>query len=613
VQSETDPAKKLIRHVSKPIGQTGAVAVAAAVSELVEIDIAASQGSATATVCYGENDQWDQDGPKCFPAQTVRDGVVTIRHIPTEPEIVTVYVTSQGAPEGTFTITTRGDYLSKGSDALARLERMADKAYIFPVTSDGLLLRGAVRYKADVPGQRGKMWTEAEDGTLSERTLELDATGGLIWKQNKETGPVRIAEDGTVYIYFASNRIGYAVGEDGTVKKTVDIKAAQDGASKAVSAGVFKRTSIETERPAEPAQITAMMKEGPARVAAARMKRMSDWGTLAQMEGRHWTFFVGGVERIGLYQWTIPGQQMAVRYWNADAYNIGKPDPQVYMTHNPAKGAIDAVYTQPSGATTASVFTRGPQGESIETTGARKDIYTLTNAGEVSVQHVPPAGQQAAPLQVRRAMDNNMVQIAMERTRAAQQRIAQQQAAARAAEEEDDGDDFLGFLGTAVQAYGIANNDSAFAGAIGNAISPEVGSVLQGAANSKAGSVSGALSAGIDQAFANSLNQAVPGIVPRGTGGGPGVASLGGGGAANIRNFAMGPQCPGFTNENYRQHAFNGGNDQQLFSLCGQAFELFHMTQNAISQGYSEADWNRTYSAHKDAARVATDFYNKNR
>ncbi|MDP1588538.1 MAG: hypothetical protein Q8M07_12385 [Prosthecobacter sp.] len=68
-------------------------------------------------------------------------------------------------------------------------------------------------------------------------------------------------------------------------------------------------------------------------------------------------------------------------------------------------------------------------------------------------------------------------------------------------------------------------------------------------------------------------------------------------------NLALGAQCPGFTIANYRTHAFNGGNDQQLYSLCGQAFEYYKMYLNAIDQGYSEADANRTYDAHQGAVR----------
>jgi hypothetical protein len=37
------------------------------------------------------------------------------------------------------------------------------------------------------------------------------------------------------------------------------------------------------------------------------------------------------------------------------------------------------------------------------------------------------------------------------------------------------------------------------------------------------------------------------------------------------------------------------------------------MYRNAIAQGYSEADANRTYDAHQKAAEQVIHFYNKNR
>ncbi|WP_051414415.1 tetratricopeptide repeat protein [Pseudoxanthomonas suwonensis] len=66
--------------------------------------------------------------------------------------------------------------------------------------------------------------------------------------------------------------------------------------------------------------------------------------------------------------------------------------------------------------------------------------------------------------------------------------------------------------------------------------------------------------------------------------------------------------CAGFTEGNYRQKALTGGPDQQLYALCGQAFEYYTMYKRAIAQGYSEADANRTYAAHEQSARVAQGF-----
>ncbi|WP_372016948.1 hypothetical protein [Pseudoxanthomonas sp. 10H] len=92
-----------------------------------------------------------------------------------------------------------------------------------------------------------------------------------------------------------------------------------------------------------------------------------------------------------------------------------------------------------------------------------------------------------------------------------------------------------------------------------------------------------------------------------GTGGGVASAAgalAGGGGYATRPNLATGA-CPGFTEGNYRQKAVSGGGDQQLYAMCGQAFEYYTMYKRAIAQGYSEADANRTYAAHQQSAQVA--------
>lgn len=71
--------------------------------------------------------------------------------------------------------------------------------------------------------------------------------------------------------------------------------------------------------------------------------------------------------------------------------------------------------------------------------------------------------------------------------------------------------------------------------------------------------------------------------------------------------------CAGFTEENYRQRALASGPDVQINSMCGQAFEYYTMYKRAIRQGYSEADAERTYQAHVQAAANAKSFYDNNR
>lgn len=67
-------------------------------------------------------------------------------------------------------------------------------------------------------------------------------------------------------------------------------------------------------------------------------------------------------------------------------------------------------------------------------------------------------------------------------------------------------------------------------------------------------------------------------------------------------------------NENtYRQVGVSGGNDVQLKTMCAQAWEYYKMYERARLQGYSEADANRTYAAHQQAAQNAISFYANNR
>lgn len=63
----------------------------------------------------------------------------------------------------------------------------------------------------------------------------------------------------------------------------------------------------------------------------------------------------------------------------------------------------------------------------------------------------------------------------------------------------------------------------------------------------------------------------------------------------------------GFTADNYRTVALSGGNDEQIKTLCGQAYEYHSTYKRALSQQHPEA-W-KTYDAHKQAAAVVNNFY----
>lgn len=79
-------------------------------------------------------------------------------------------------------------------------------------------------------------------------------------------------------------------------------------------------------------------------------------------------------------------------------------------------------------------------------------------------------------------------------------------------------------------------------------------------------------------------------------------------------NVVLGtPACAMMNEGNYRQVAMSGGNDVQLKTMCGQAYEYYVMYKRAIDQGYSEADANRTYAAHQQAGLNAVSYYQNNR
>jgi hypothetical protein len=118
-------------------------------------------------------------------------------------------------------------------------------------------------------------------------------------------------------------------------------------------------------------------------------------------------------------------------------------------------------------------------------------------------------------------------------------------------------------------------------------------------------------------AFANGMLNSLQNSAGGGTVGMPQqLASNGGmpGGAAGSTpgqpNMAA-AYCPGFTEDNYRTRALQGGGDTQLYTLCGGAYEYFHMYQNAIRQGLAGAD--RTYQAHRASALQIQQFVNQTR
>ncbi len=94
--------------------------------------------------------------------------------------------------------------------------------------------------------------------------------------------------------------------------------------------------------------------------------------------------------------------------------------------------------------------------------------------------------------------------------------------------------------------------------------------------------------------------------------GGSSGSSSGGSYPTRPNALAGSSACAMMNEGNYRQVGVEGGKDVQLKTMCAQAYEYYTMYKRAITQGYAEADANRTYSAHEQAARNAVSFYGNN-
>jgi hypothetical protein len=127
------------------------------------------------------------------------------------------------------------------------------------------------------------------------------------------------------------------------------------------------------------------------------------------------------------------------------------------------------------------------------------------------------------------------------------------------------------------------------------------------------GALKGAQIANADNSVGAALGSTADTMLTSGATASGGVANATGPGAVAPGSYPTQPNlatgsCAGFTETNYREKALSGGGDQQLYTLCGQAFEYYTMYKRAIAQGYSQADAERTYSAHRDSAAVASSY-----
>jgi len=174
------------------------------------------------------------------------------------------------------------------------------------------------------------------------------------------------------------------------------------------------------------------------------------------------------------------------------------------------------------------------------------------------------------------------------------QQVAQAEAERRRKEAANSGGGFAGFVSGAVQAATILSDTSGTA--YNNHVAQNVPALapLAQIANE-----------------ANNANAQSSVSKPAGGAGGGKGAVTPGSYPAKPNTLAGHPACAGYTVENYKEHFERNskGPDVQLHTLCAGAYNYYWMYLNAIRQGYSQADSDRTYAAFQDSARVATSFY----
>jgi hypothetical protein len=226
---------------------------------------------------------------------------------------------------------------------------------------------------------------------------------------------------------------------------------------------------------------------------------------------------------------------------------------------------------------------------------AKKGSWALQDVTKMATDDI--VQQASNRLAARKtAVANAQVQKARAAERARQEARAEAQAKASRG---GGGGGFLGALGGAMLGAMAGGDTSQILGAAAKgAAIVDPNSEMAGALNTVGDSMITGNSAGLDNAIAANLGSA---------------AGLSGGGGARHTSPVPMPGCDAVNvnADNYRSAALSGGNDVQLKTLCGAAYEYWWMYNNAFKQGYSAADAEITYTEHSKAAAVVNQFWNE--
>ena len=323
------------------------------------------------------------------------------------------------------------------------------------------------------------------------------------------------------------------------------------------------------------------------------------WGAMWDLAGKKFATSAG--DTISSYGWLEYGKRLALSNYTPGLTNytnyayvlqddgtIGFGDlkkvgenwevPKITTRGRPIDGrAYDWVI---NGDTHLLTYDIGPSGWSYSRAEKRRNgtLKEVNSSGTFKLV------DEAAIEQLAAAYKRKQAQLA--------QQQAQQQAQAQAQRSSGGGGGLLGALGGAMLGSIAGGNTEQI-----------VGAAMKGAAM-------------VDPNM-SALDSVGNEMIGGNTGSVGGLGSLGGsaGGSYPTRPNALGGSaaCSMMNQGNYRDVSLSGGNDVQLKTMCGQAFEYYSMYLRAIEQGYSEADANRTYDAHQQAALNAISFYENNR
>ncbi len=404
---------------------------------------------------------------------------------------------------------------------------------------------------------------------LPDGTIEVAISNGSRWKLTQHPkGPNDrfVAEWDLTIVDGSIRRISTMA--DGKIQTVVDWK--RDGQFTRLTGPIEERLLTDQEL----ANAREFLKQ-----AATPESIRTNWGVLASFAGKTYVHTLFGLKNVRSYEWAVPGVSMVARYAGVIDRKLNgsiTPDTPSYV--------IDPLTRKLSGVQQVQ-----PDGTLLMPMGEMRQIIRLSSGGYEELTE-KRNGDGWKKFNLNRYMatrqDSNIENMVAELT--------------ATKEKKSGGNSWLGAVAGAV---GGAAAGAAFGG------SAEViaGGAAKGAAMFSNGAAASALNSTGDSLMgAGGVNTALPKTASASSGGGASYPTR-----PNV--LATSAACSMMNESNYRQVGVEGGNDVQLKTMCAQAYEYYTMYKRAISQGYAEADANRTYDAHQKAAQNAISFYVNNR